>query len=92
MHEFVSETAIYGDLTRGPRVVDEHVRQNMERVLTEIRDGAFAREWAKENEAGQPLYRKLQDEDLGHQIEKVGASLRENMSWLQGERKQEAVA
>jgi ketol-acid reductoisomerase len=83
MHEFISETAAYGDLTRGPRVVDEHTRQNMQDVLDEIRDGTFARQWIEENESGQPEYRRLMKEDLNHQIEKVGTDLRSRMDWLE---------
>ncbi|HEX6999980.1 MAG TPA: ketol-acid reductoisomerase [Gammaproteobacteria bacterium] len=83
MHEFVSETAKYGDLSRGPRIIDEHVRQNMEKVLAEIRDGTFAREWVKENESGLPNYQRLLQADLGQRIETVGRALRGRMSWLQ---------
>jgi ketol-acid reductoisomerase len=83
MHEFVSETAKFGDLTRGPRIIDEHVKQNMRAVLKEVRDGTFAREWIAENKAGQPRYKKLLQEDLANPIEKVGRELRARMSWLQ---------
>ena len=84
MHEFVSETAKYGDLTRGPRIIDEHVKQNMRAVLKEVRDGTFAREWIAENKAGLPKYKKLLQEDLDNSIETVGRELRGRMSWLQG--------
>jgi ketol-acid reductoisomerase len=83
MHDFVSETAKYGDLTRGPRIVDEHVKENMRKVLKEVRDGTFAKEWIAENKAGQPKYKKLLQEDLDNPIEKVGRELRGRMSWLQ---------
>src|SRR6202142_2474806 len=56
MHEFISETAKYGDFTRGPRVVDDHVKQNMKKVLTEIQDGTFAREWIEETKSGRKNY------------------------------------
>jgi ketol-acid reductoisomerase len=82
MHRFVSETAKYGDLTRGPRIVDDHVKASMRRVLEEIRSGEFAREWIAENEAGQPRYRELLQADLNHPIERVGRTLRERMAWL----------
>jgi ketol-acid reductoisomerase len=82
MHQFVSETAKYGDLTRGPRIVDEHVRDSMRKVLEEVRSGQFAREWIAENEAGQPRYRELLQQDLNHPIERVGRTLRERMAWL----------
>jgi ketol-acid reductoisomerase len=83
MHEFVSETAKFGDLTRGPRIVDEHVKSNMRQVLKEIQDGQFADEWIKENQAGLPNYKRLLAEDLDRGIEKVGRELRGRMSWLQ---------
>jgi ketol-acid reductoisomerase len=83
MHEFVSETAKFGDLTRGPRIIDAHVKENMRKVLKEVRDGTFAKEWIAENKAGQPKYKKLLQEDLNNPIEKVGRELRGRMSWLQ---------
>ena len=83
MHEFVSETAIYGDLTRGPRVVDERTRETMEKVLEEIRSGEFAREWTAEHQGGLENYNQMQRDDLGHQIEEVGRNLRAHMPWLQ---------
>jgi ketol-acid reductoisomerase len=84
MHEFISETAKFGDLTRGPRIVDEHVKNNMRAVLKEVRDGTFAKEWVAESKAGLKNYNKLLREDLDHSIEKVGKELRGRMSWLQG--------
>ncbi len=92
MHEFVSETAIYGDLTRGPRVVDDHVRKSMEQILSEIQDGTFARQWTEENAAGLKQYKQMQDEDLGHQIETVGRHLRANMTWLQNQETKDEAA
>lgn len=83
MHEFISETAAYGDLTRGPRIVDARVRETMQVVLTEIQDGTFAREWIAENKSGQGEYKRLMSEDLSHQIERVGADLRSRMDWLE---------
>ncbi len=83
MHEFISETAAYGDLVSGPRVVDEHARNNMQEILDDIRDGSFARQWIEENKAGQPEYKRMMDEDLNHPIEKVGADLRSRMDWLE---------
>jgi ketol-acid reductoisomerase len=82
MLQFVSETAKYGDFTRGPKVVDQNVRANMKKVLEEIRSGEFAREWILENQAGRPVYAKLYERDLAHPIEKVGAALRAKMAWL----------
>ena len=83
MHRFISETAQYGDLTRGPYVVDEHTRTQMKRVLAEIQDGRFAREWIAEYRAGNPNYRALKQADLEHPIEAVGRKLRAAMPWLQ---------
>ncbi len=82
MHEFVSETAKYGDLTRGPRVVDASVKANMKEVLTEIQNGTFANEWRDENAQGLPRYKELLNADLDHPIEKVGKELRAAMAWL----------
>ena len=83
MHEFISETAANGDLTRGPRVVDAHVRAKMKEVLGEIRDGTFARQWIEENRQGQKEFRRLMQQDLDHPIEKTGAELRGRMDWLE---------
>ena len=85
MHQFVSETAKYGDVTRGPRVIDAHVRENMGRILEEIQSGKFAKEWVLENQAGRPEYSKLLERERHHPIEKVGEELRAQMSWLKPE-------
>jgi ketol-acid reductoisomerase len=82
MHEFVSETAKYGDLTQGPRVVDEHTGERMKQVLKEIQDGTFAKNWVSEYESGLPEYNRLLEADLRSTIEKVGKELRGRMSWL----------
>jgi len=82
MHEFISETAAYGDLVSGPRVVDEHARAKMQDILNDIQDGTFARNWIDENKAGQPEYKRMMNDDLNHQIETVGADLRSRMDWL----------
>jgi ketol-acid reductoisomerase len=82
MHQFISETAKYGDLTRGPRIVNDRVKNEMRRVLKEVQSGKFARQWIKENAEGRPNYRKLLAADIDRQIEKVGASLRARMPWL----------
>jgi ketol-acid reductoisomerase len=79
----VSDTAKYGDLTRGPRIIDAHVRDNTRQVLKEVRDGTFAKQWIAETKAGQPNYKRLLQEDLEQSIEKVGRELRGRMSWLQ---------
>ncbi len=83
MHEFVSETAKYGDLTQGPRVVDSHTGERMREVLKDIQDGTFAKNWVSEYESGLPEYTRLLEEDLHSQIETVGKELRGRMSWLQ---------
>ncbi len=82
MHEFISETAQWGDLTQGPRVIDAHVRGKMKDILADIQSGVFARRWIEENGNGKPEYQKLMQADIDHQIEKVGADLRGKMSWL----------
>ncbi|MDE0005745.1 MAG: ketol-acid reductoisomerase [Rhodospirillaceae bacterium] len=82
MHEFVSETAKYGDLTSGPKVVDDHTQERMRSVLGEIQDGTFAHNWVSEYESGLPEYNRLLQEDLNSRIEQVGAQLRGRMAWL----------
>ncbi|MGQ0801563.1 MAG: ketol-acid reductoisomerase [Pseudomarimonas sp.] len=82
MHDFISETAQYGDLTRGPRVVDSHTREQMRAVLKEIQDGTFAREWVAEHKSGRANYDALKQKDLDHPIEVVGKQLRARMPWL----------
>jgi ketol-acid reductoisomerase len=86
MHQFVSDTAKYGDLSRGPRIVDGHTRERMREVLREVRDGTFAREWKAEYEAGLPRYKALLTADLNHPVEKVGRELRARMSWLKSDK------
>jgi len=86
MHQFISETAKYGDLTRGPRIVNERVKNEMRKVLKEVQTGKFARQWIRENAQGRPNYQKLLDADIDRQIEKVGARLRARMPWLNEKR------
>ncbi len=83
----VSDTAEYGDLTRGPRIIDEHVRAEMRSILDEIRDGSFAKEWVDENRAGRPRFNELRAAGREHPIEKVGAELRAMMPFVSGGRK-----
>ena len=83
MHKFISDTAAWGDMVSGPRVVDEHSRAAMKQVLGEIQDGTFARNWIAENEAGMPEFKRRMNADLEHPIEKVGADLRGRMDWLE---------
>jgi ketol-acid reductoisomerase len=78
----ISDTAEYGDMTRGPRIIDESVRAEMGRILEEIRDGRFAAEWVAENRAGRPRFNQLRAEGAAHPIEKVGAELRAMMPFV----------
>ncbi|MDZ7792095.1 MAG: ketol-acid reductoisomerase [Xanthomonadales bacterium] len=87
MYEFISDTAAYGDLTRGPRIIDESTRARMREVLGEIQNGRFARDWILENQAGLPQHRALMRQREAHQIEAVGKALRARMSWLKPEEK-----
>jgi len=84
MRYSVSDTAEYGDYVRGPRVIDDMVKQEMEQILAEIQDGSFAKEWILENQAGRPVYNALKRMESEHLIEKVGAELRQMMPWLKG--------
>ena len=83
MHEFISDTAAYGDLVSGPRVIDEHARKKMKDILDDIQTGKFAEDWINENEAGQPEFKRMMNNDLEHPIEKVGSDLRSRMDWLE---------
>jgi ketol-acid reductoisomerase len=78
----VSDTAEYGDMTRGPRIIDDRVRAEMRAILEEIRDGRFAAEWVAENANGRPRYRELREKGRQHQIEQVGAELRAMMPFV----------
>ena len=82
MRYSVSDTAEYGDYTRGPRVIGEASRAEMERILEEVRSGAFAREWVAEDDAGRPNFNRMRADARDHQIEQVGRPLRAMMSWL----------
>lgn len=82
MRRGVSNTACYGDLTRGPRIITKETRKEMKKILKEVQSGAFAKEWIKENELGRPNFNKLIQEGDTHCIEKVGKDLREMMPWM----------
>ena len=82
MRYSVSDTAEYGDYTRGPAVIDEHVKENMKKVLAAVQDGSFAREWIAENDEGRPRFNRLRRENAEHPIESVGKELRGMMSFL----------
>ena len=83
MHTFISDTAAWGDMISGPRVVGDESRAAMKAVLTDIQDGTFARNWIAENEAGMPEFKQKMQADLDHPIEDVGRKLRGQMDWLQ---------
>lgn len=82
MRKAISNTAEYGDLTRGPRVINKNVKAEMKKILGEIQSGEFAREWILENSAHRPVFNALAKKDKEHLIEKVGSQLREMMSWI----------
>jgi ketol-acid reductoisomerase len=78
----VSDTAEYGDYTRGPRVIDARVKAEMRKILDEIQDGTFAREWIAEDDNGRPNFAKYREEGAAHPVEVVGKKLRSMMSWV----------
>ncbi|MCL0052996.1 ketol-acid reductoisomerase [Dehalococcoidales bacterium] len=84
MRHSVSDTAEYGDYTRGPRVINDIVKDEMRQILAEIQDGTFAKEWILENQAGRPVYNALKRRNEEHLIEIVGKELRAMMPWLKG--------
>jgi len=83
MHEFISETAIYGDLVSGPRVINDDTKDRMREVLKDIQSGTFAQNWILENQTGKVKYDQMLAADLDHPIEKTGKELRGLMNWLQ---------
>ena len=78
----VSDTAEYGDYVSGPRVINPEVKAEMKKILEDIQDGTFARNWVAEDDAGRPNFTKMREEGANHPIEKVGAELRGLMSWV----------
>jgi len=86
MRYSVSDTAEYGDYSRGPRVINDAVKAEMRKILGEIQSGQFAREWILENQAGRPSFYAMRKKDAEHPIEVVGKELRGMMSWLKGRR------
>ena len=82
MHKFISDTAAWGDMISGPRVVDDASRAAMKAILADIQDGTFARNWIAESDNGMPEFKRMMQADLDHPIEKVGADLRGRMDWL----------
>ena len=83
MHRFISETAKYGDLTRGPRIINKATKKEMKKILGEIQQGKFARQWIAETRSGRRKYSQLLKADMKHPIEKIGAQLRARMPWLE---------
>ena len=92
MRQRVSDTAKWGDVACGPRVIDARVKDNMRRLLREIQSGEFAKQWIAEHEAGRPNFTRLMQQDDQHQIEQVGAKLRAMMPWIGTSNKQTAVS
>jgi ketol-acid reductoisomerase len=85
MRDSISDTAEYGDMTRGRRIINQETRAEMSRILEEIVSGEFAREWILENQAGRPVFNAMRERDARHVIEEVGRELRSMMSWLEQE-------
>ena len=82
MRYSISNTAEYGDYTRGKRIITDETRKAMKQVLAEIQSGEFAREWIAENNAGQENFKRMREEQAGTQVETVGKGLRSQMSWI----------
>jgi ketol-acid reductoisomerase len=87
MRHSISDTAEYGDYSRGERIIGEAARAEMKKILREIQSGQFAREWILENQAGRPVFDKLREQGKNHPIEEVGRRLRETMSWIRTKQK-----
>jgi ketol-acid reductoisomerase len=83
MRYSISNTAEYGDLTRGKRIVTDETKKEMKKILGEIQSGQFAKEWLLENKAGNPMFKALEQQGWDHQLEKVGKELREMMTWIE---------
>ena len=82
MRYSVSNTAEYGDYTRGPRIVTDETKAEMKRILEEIQSGEFARQWILENKAGAPAFKATRRRERDHGVEKIGLELRKLMSWI----------
>jgi ketol-acid reductoisomerase len=85
MRYSISNTAEYGDMTRGQRIIGEETRKAMKQVLSDIQSGEFAREWIAENRAGQENFKRMRSEQAGHQVEVIGKELRGQMDWINTE-------
>jgi ketol-acid reductoisomerase len=86
MRYSISNTAEYGDYTRGPRIITEETKKEMKRILTEIQTGQFARDWVLENRADQASFKAMRRRNAEHPIEKVGEKLRGMMPWIAANR------
>jgi ketol-acid reductoisomerase len=82
MRHSISNTAEYGDMTRGPKVITDETREAMKKILADVQSGEFAKEWIAENEAGQENFKRMREEAAGSQVEQVGKSLRSMMPWI----------
>jgi ketol-acid reductoisomerase len=85
MRDSISNTAEYGDMTRGKRVITAQTREAMRKLLADIQSGEFAKEWIAENRAGAENFQRLRDEAAAHQVEQVGKELRRMMPWIEAE-------
>ncbi len=85
MRESISDTAEYGDMVKGKKVITAETRKNMKKILEDIQNGSFAKEWIEENKAGRPVYNAIKKKEAEHLIEKVGAKLRKMMTWIKKE-------
>ena len=83
MRYSVSDTAEFGDYTRGPKVIDANVKENMRKILHEIQSGEFAREWISENDEGLHRFKRMRKDNTEHPVEKIGKQLRDMMPWLE---------
>jgi ketol-acid reductoisomerase len=92
MRYSISDTAEYGDYVSGPRIIDQHTREEMRKVLHEIQDGSFATRWILENQAGRPSFQAMRRSNARHQIEQVGSELRAMMPWLNPPAKKPEIA
>jgi ketol-acid reductoisomerase len=86
MRYSVSDTAEYGDYSRGSRIINDSVKAEMKKILAEVQNGQFAREWILENQAGRPGFLAMRRQEAEHQVETVGKELRGMMSWLKARR------
>ena len=85
MRYSISDTAEYGDMVKGKKVITGETRKNMKKILEDIQSGTFAREWILENKAGRPVYNAIKKKEENHLIEKVGKELRKMMTWIKKE-------